>query len=88
MRHPILPRTFSYSVAMEPIRVRGPLRRNCVRHVRACSAHWAYAATAHSSFDAALENIFACLNRICTRAELDLSAAALAQILKALVEGI
>ena len=68
---------------MEPVRVCGALQRNCVRHVRACDAHRADAATADSSFDAALENIFASLDRIRAGAELDLSAAALAQILNA-----
>ena len=34
------------------------------------------------SFDAACENIFACLNRLCARAELDLFAATLAQLLE------
>lgn len=73
---------------MESIRVRGPLRCNRVRPVRVCNARWAHAAIADSPFDAALENIFACLNRICSRAELDLSALALAQILKELVESV
>ena len=66
---------------MEPIRIRGSLRRDCVRRIRACNAHRAHAATADPYFDAARENIFACLSHLCARAELDLFAAALAQFL-------
>ena len=66
---------------MEPIRVRGSLRRDCVRHIRACNSHSAHAATADPCFHAARENIFACLSHLCARAKLDLFAAALAQLL-------
>ena len=81
MRHPIFSRPFSCRIAMEPIRVRGSLRRHCVRHIRACNSRSAHAATADPSFDAARENIFACLSHLCARAKLDLFAAALAQLL-------
>ncbi len=66
---------------MEPIRVRGSLRCHWVRRIRACNGHSAYAATADPSFDAAHENIFACLSHLRTRAKLDLFVAALAQLL-------
>src|SRR5512132_1549784 len=82
MRHPILSRPFSRRIAMEPIRVRGSLRRDCVRRIRASNSRSAYAATADPSFDAARENIFACLSHLCARAKLDLFAAALAQLLE------
>ena len=67
---------------MEPFRIRDSLRRHCIRRIRPCSTHCAHAATADSSFDAARENIFACLSHLCARAELDLFAATLAQILE------
>jgi len=66
---------------MEPIRVRGSLRRDCVRRVRACNSRNAYATATNPSFDAARENIFACLSHLCARVELDLFAAAFAQLL-------
>ena len=81
MRDPIFPWTFSRRIAMEPIRVRGSLRRDCVRHIRSCNSHGARAATADPSFHAACENVFACLSHLGARAELDLFAAALAQFL-------
>lgn len=66
---------------MEPIRVRRSLRCDRVRHIRACNSRSAYAAIADPSFDAARENLFACLSHLCARAKLDLFAAALAQLL-------
>jgi len=81
MRHPILSRPLSCGIAMEPIRVRGSLRRDWFRRIRACNSRSAYAATADPSFDAARESIFACLSHLCARAKLDLFAAALAQLL-------
>ena len=66
---------------MEPIRVRGSLRRDCVRHIRACDSHSAHAATANPCFDAPHENIFACFSHLCAGVKLDLFAAALAQLL-------
>src|SRR5262249_29364232 len=86
MRHPILSRSFSGGIAMEPIRVRDSLRRHWVRHIRACNTHCAHAATADSSFHAARESIFACLNHLSAGAKLDLFAGALAQLLASLVE--
>ena len=68
---------------MEPIRVRGSLRRYCVRHIRACNTHCAHAATAGPSSHAACENSFARLGRLCARNQLGLFAAALAQLLDA-----
>src|SRR5215469_16430712 len=82
MRHPILSRPFSCGIAMEPFCVRDSLRRHCIRRIRPCSTHCAYAATADSSFDAGRENILACLSHLCARAELDLFATTLAQLLK------
>ena len=67
---------------MEPFRVRDSLRRHCVRRLRPGSTRCAHAATADSPFDAAGENIFACLSYLCSRAELDLLAATLAQLLE------
>ena len=67
---------------MEPIRVCGSLRRDCVRYIRACDSHSAHAATADPSFHAARENIFAGLSHLGARAKLDLFAAALAQLLE------
>src|SRR5207249_10748832 len=81
MRHSIFSRPFSCGVAMEPIRVRGSLWCHWVRHIRVCNSHSAYAPTANPSFDAARENVFACLSHLCARAKLDLFAAALAQLL-------
>jgi len=81
MRHPILSPPFSCGIAMEPIRVRGSLRRDCVRRIRACNSRSAYATATNPSFDAARENIFACLSHLCARVKLDLFAAALAQLL-------
>ena len=72
---------FLARIAMEPIRVRGSLRRDCVRRIRACNSRSAHTPTADPSFDAARENIFACLSHLCARAKLDLFAAALAQLL-------
>ena len=68
---------------MEPIRVRGSLRRYCVRHIRACNTRCAHAATADSALYAARENSFACLSHFCARNQLGLFAAALAQLLDA-----
>ena len=81
MRDPIFSRTFSRRIAMEPIRVRGALRRHFVRHIRARNSHSAHAATAAPGFHATRQNIFPCLSRLCARGELDLFAAALAQLL-------
>lgn len=67
---------------MEPIGVRGPLRRHRVRHIRACNSHHARAAAANPCFHEARENVFACVIYLCTRAELVLFAAALAQLLR------
>jgi len=66
---------------MEPIRVRGSLWSDRVRHVRACNGDDAHAATADSCFDAARKDALARLNHLCARAKLDLFAAALAQLL-------
>ena len=66
---------------MEPIRVRGSLRRYWFRRIRACNGGSTHAATADPSFDTERENIFACLSHLCARAKLDLFAAALAQLL-------
>src|SRR6516165_8810891 len=82
MRHPILSRPFSCGIAMESIGIHGSLRSRCVRCVRVCSTHCAYAATADPSFDTACENDLASLSHLCARSELDLFAAALAQLLK------
>ncbi len=66
---------------MEPIRVRGSLRRDCVRRIRACNGHSAHASTADPFFDAARKNGHASVGHLCARSELDLFAAALAQLL-------
>jgi len=66
---------------MEPIRVRGSLRRDCIRRIRADNSRSASAAIADSSFHSARENIFAYLGHLCARAKLDVFAAALAQLL-------
>ena len=70
---------------MEPIRVRGSLRCHWVRRIRGCNSRSAYASAADQSFDAAGENVFACVSHLCTRAKLDLLAATLAQLLDARV---
>src|SRR5262245_14420298 len=82
MRHTVLPRSFCCRVAMEPIHIRASLRRHCVRYICVCHTHCADAATADPSFDAARKNDLACLSHLCARAKLDLSAGALAQLLK------
>lgn len=66
---------------MEPIRIRGSLWSHRVRPICACNGHGANAATADPCFDAACENVLACLNHLWARAKLDLFAAALAQLL-------
>src|SRR6516164_462492 len=82
MRQPILSRPFSRGIAMESTGVHGSLRSRCIRRIRPCSTHCAYAATTDRSFDAACENDLASLSHLCARAKLDLSAGALAQLLK------
>lgn len=69
---------------MEPVRVRGSLRRHWVRRIRPCDSHGAHTATADPCFHAAHENIFAFLCYLRARAKLDLFATALAQFLGAL----
>ena len=59
----------------------GSLRRHRVRRIRAGNGHRAHAAIAGPSFHATGENLFACLSHLCARAELDVSATALAQFL-------
>jgi hypothetical protein len=81
MRDPVLSRAFSYSIEMEPIRVRDSLRRYCLRYIRAYNTHCSHAATEDKCFDAARESILARLDHLCARAKLDLFAAALAQLL-------
>jgi hypothetical protein len=66
---------------MEPTRVRSSVQRRYVRCICACNRPSAHAATADPRFDAARENIFACLSDLCARVKLDLFAAALAQFL-------
>jgi hypothetical protein len=67
---------------MEPIRVRGSLRRHWFRRIRACNSLSAHAAVAFPRLDPARENIFARLSHLRARAKLDLFAAALAQLLE------
>ncbi len=81
---PILSRPLPCGIAMEPIRVRGSLQCHWVRRIRACNSCSAYASTADASFDAARENVVACVSHLRTRAKLDLPAATLAQLLDAL----
>jgi len=81
MRHSIFSRPFSCGVPVESIRVRGSLRRDRVRLIRARNSRRAHAATADRCFHAARENILACLSHLCACAKLDVFAAALAQLL-------
>ena len=81
MRHSIFSGPFSCGAPLESIRVRGPLRRDCIRRIRAGNSHSARAAAADPCLHAACENIVACLGHLCARAKLDLFAAALAQLL-------
>jgi len=67
---------------MEPIRVRDPLWCHCVRRIRVCNHLGAHAAIADSYFDATRENVFARLSHLRARAELDLFAPTLAQLLE------
>jgi len=81
MRHRVFSGPFCCGAPVEPIRVRGPLRRDWIRRVRAGNSHSARPSTADSSFHAARESIFACLGHLRARAKLDLFAAALAELL-------
>src|SRR4029450_2296480 len=72
MRYPILSRPFSCGITMEPTRVGSSVRGGGVRYICANNPHSAHAATADPRFDAARENIFACLSDLCARVKLDL----------------
>lgn len=67
---------------MEPIRVCGSLWSHRVRRVCAPNGDSTHAAVAGPGFDAAGENILACLGHLCAGVKLDLSTAPLAQLLE------